>query len=142
MNLKKWIASCYANKNEINCKRLRGFKTCEEKILLTFDCARTFVAGKSSRSSANIASMKLSAWLQKNANYDLCTKNSKLHGIWWTSSGCSKSFHSHSASEKKVTRHLNNKSKLSKKHYIRRKKWEILNVVNHLVGKTFVLCSE
>ena len=41
-------------------------------------------------------------------------KKSKLHGIWWTSSGCLKSFHSHSASGTKVTCYLNNKAKLSK----------------------------
>ena len=65
MNLKKWIASCYANKNERNCKRLRGFKTYEEKILLTFDCVRTVVACKSSKSRASIGSIKLRASLQK-----------------------------------------------------------------------------
>ena len=79
MNLKKWIASCYANKNERNCKRLRGFKTYEEKILLTFDCVRTLVACKSSGSRANIGSIKLRAWLQKMLT--TCTKSLSCMGF-------------------------------------------------------------
>ena len=79
MNLKKWIASCYANKNERNCKRLRGFKTYEEKILLTFDCVRTVVACKSSRSRASIGSIKLRAWLQKMLT--ACTKSLSCMGF-------------------------------------------------------------
>ena len=79
MNLKKWIASCYANKNERNCKRLRGFKTYEERILLTFDCVRTVVACKSSRSRASIGSIKLRAWLQKKLT--TCTKSLSCMGF-------------------------------------------------------------
>ena len=47
-----------------------------------------------------------------------CTNNSELHGIWWTSSGCLKTLHSHTASGTKVTCYLNKKAE----NYTRRKK--------------------
>ena len=140
MNLKNWIASCYANKNERNCKRLRGFKTYEEKILLTFDCVRTVVACKSSTSRASIGSIKLRAWLQKILT--TCTKSLSCIGFDGLQVDPWNLFTVTVQAGQKLRATRTTKQSCQKEHYTRRKKQNMLNVINHFVSKTFVLCSE
>ena len=140
MNLKKWIASCYANKNERNCKRLRGFKTYEENFLLTFDCVRTVVACKSSRSRASIGSIKLRAWLQKMLT--TCTQSLSCMGFDGIQVDAWNLFTVTVQAGQKLRATWTTKQSCQKEHYTRRKKQNMLNVINHFVSKTFVLCSE
>ena len=135
MNSKKWIASCYANKNERNCKRLRGFKTYEEKILLTFHCV-----DKSSRSRANIGSIKLHAWLQKMLS--TCTKSLSCMGFDVLQVDAWNLFTVTVQAGQKLRATWTTKQSCQKEHYTRRKKQKMLNVINHFLSKTFVLCSE
>ena len=140
MNLKKWIVSCYANKNERNCKRLRGFKAYEEKILLTFDCVRTVVACKSSRSRASIGSIKLRALLQKMLTTS--TKSLGCMGFDGLQVEAWNLFTVTVQAGQKLRATRTTKQSCHKEHYTRRKKQNMLNVINHFVSKTFVLCSE
>ena len=137
MNLKELYHENYNNRS---CKWLRRFKKFSSKFLLIFDFMRTFVAGKSSRSRASIVIIKLSAWASTNANY--VYKNSNLHGVRWTSSRCLKSFHSPVQTGQNLRATWITKQSFQESVILEEKKRKMVNVINHLVNKTFVLSSE